>query len=506
MVELRFAHLQDTREMHQGELWLTKETPTFPEPRPDLAPSQPLVVVILSPDDVNNDPDSLDIQVAPLSAQVTEASALDLKLDLSQDVQFDHPDDRAVMAQDQIIELWNDQSLLKINLDRRLGLCSELVKDRIKQVLRWSYGVESCAEVPAWVSRPIADADDPRLRFQDQERETTRYLRDSVEQLYRLLMADEEEESEEESVPDTTEEAEDRAAFDAWQEEILRENYERDERLSRFLRDNLGPEELAVLRGPCPDTPTFVAYQQGDLPVERAEAIQQHVVFCRACLEELVALGWADEVDYDPERDYAAVALPPALRQEFLRRASEVEQLFSTGQKFMRQESWADAMTTFRALLCIAPNHPKAKESLLEATISLEFPEAPPVQAAGQLVRECSEPWHPVLAGELVAAAGARPQQKTFQLGDGNIRVTCEWQAAAQNQPAVLRVGWQARLARPGDLWVRFTRLEDPTDVLAEVQLGSALADAKVFTAHALGFDPTRVPWALTLLLKEPQG
>jgi hypothetical protein len=125
-----------------------------------------------------------------------------------------------------------------------------------------------------------------------------------------------------------------------------------------------------------------------------------------------------------------------------------------------------------------------------------------------RLVRWVSEPWHPVLAGEIVAAAGppGRAPQRTFQLEDGNIRVTCEWRAAYQDQPAVLRVAWQARLGRPGDLWVRFTQLEDPTAILAEVQLGSALADAKVFTAHALGFDPTRVPWALTLLLKEPQG
>ena len=317
MVEPRFAHLQDTREIHQGELWLTKRSPTFPEPRPGFAPSQPQLVVILSPDDVNNDPDSLDIRVALLSAQVAQASELDLKLDLSQDVQFDQPDDRAVLAQDQIIELWNDQGMLKVNLDCRLGLCSARVQGRIKQVLRWSYGVEPCAEVPSWVGRPIADEDDPRLRFQDQEREATRCLRDPVEQFYRLLMADEDEETEEESALDTTEEAEDRAAFEAWQEEILRENYERDERLSRFVRDYLRPEDLAILRGPCPDTPTFVAYQQGDLPVERAEEIQQHVVFCRACLEELVALGRADAVDYDPERDYETQGeLSPALRQE----------------------------------------------------------------------------------------------------------------------------------------------------------------------------------------------
>lgn len=121
-------------------------------------------------------------------------------------------------------------------------------------------------------------------------------------------------------------------------------------------------------------------------------------------------------------------------------------------------------------------------------------------------VRWLSPLWHPPLAGELVTAADTSAQEQVFSLDDGEIRVTCEWRAAYQDQPAMLRITWQAHITLPGDFWVRFTRLDDPTAVLAEVRLGSALEGEEVFTAHALGFDPTQEPWALTLLLKEPHG
>jgi RNA polymerase sigma factor (sigma-70 family) len=42
--------------------------------------------------------------------------------------------------------------------------------------------------------------------------------------------------------------------------------------------------------------------------------------------------------------------------------------------------------------------------------------------------------------------------------------------------------------------------------VLAEVPLGSTLAGEEVFAAQELGFDPTHEHWALTLLLREPDG
>src|SRR4030095_1459076 len=54
------------------------------------------------------------------------------------------------------------------------------------------------------------------------------------------------------------------------------------------------------------------------------------------------------------------------------------------------------------------------------------------------LVRWLSPPWQPVWAGELVTAADVAAQEHVFALDDGEIQVTCGWQAAYGHLPATL--------------------------------------------------------------------
>jgi len=131
----------------------------------------------------------------------------------------------------------------------------------------------------------------------------------------------------------------------------------------------------------------------------------------------------------------------------------------------------------------------------------------PPSHAAGlreRLVHWISALWQPLWAGEPVTAADIPAQEQVFAFDEGEIRLTCEWRAAYQHQPALLRLTWQANLPVPTDIWVRFAQPDDPTVVLTEVQLGQALAGEAVWTAPELGFDPTREPWALIIVLREP--
>jgi hypothetical protein len=123
-----------------------------------------------------------------------------------------------------------------------------------------------------------------------------------------------------------------------------------------------------------------------------------------------------------------------------------------------------------------------------------------------QLLRWLSDYWHPPLAGVLVTAADIPPQEKTFYLDEGTIRVTCTWWPATLERPAGLWMQWRADLPRPGEIWVRFTRAEPEAaaGVLAEVSLGQALTGEVTWLAGTLGFDPAREPWALALLLREP--
>lgn len=122
------------------------------------------------------------------------------------------------------------------------------------------------------------------------------------------------------------------------------------------------------------------------------------------------------------------------------------------------------------------------------------------------LVRYVSPLWHPALAGEPVAAADTAEQEQVFYLDEGSLRLTCRWWAASQGQPAALWLAWYADITRPGDFWVRFTRRDDPTAVLAERMLGGTFTGEAGWSADELGFDPTREPWSLTLVLTEPHA
>lgn len=167
------------------------------------------------------------------------------------------------------------------------------------------------------------------------------------------------------------------------------------------------------------------------------------------------------------------------------------ETLYQLGQAFPPQH----AGTNPAALFCTIAEHLR----------HLPVPgEEAPEALRDRVIRWLSPLWPPPLAGELVTAANTTAQEQVFYLDDGRIKVTCEWRTAYQDQPALLRIAWQAHLTLPGDLWVRFTRLNDPTDLLAEIRLGLEPEGEAVFPTPVLGFDPTREPWALTLLLKEP--
>ena len=128
---------------------------------------------------------------------------------------------------------------------------------------------------------------------------------------------------------------------------------------------------------------------------------------------------------------------------------------------------------------------------------------SPPLR--DRLVRWLSPPWHPLWAGELVTAADSAAQEHRFTLEDGEIQVTCRWQAAYGHLPATLRVAWQAHLTLPGDFWVRFTHPTDPTRPPVEFRLGDTVAGEEEFTAATLGFDPTQEPWALAILVRAPE-
>ena len=173
------------------------------------------------------------------------------------------------------------------------------------------------------------------------------------------------------------------------------------------------------------------------------------------------------------------------------------EAVHQLGRAFPLQHGGADPAALFHALAeDLQHLHWPAGEA--PAPRDAQAPGRPPL--GSRLVHWLTPIWEPLLAGQLVTAAAETPEQtQVFTTVEGEMRLTCEWHAASGERPALLRLAWHADLTGVWDFWVRFTRPDDPTVVLAVIPLGRALAGEEVWAAPALGFDPTRDPWAVTL-------
>lgn len=110
--------------------------------------------------------------------------------------------------------------------------------------------------------------------------------------------------------------------------------------------------------------------------------------------------------------------------------------------------------------------------------------------------------WIPQYAGVIQVAAALLEDAHTFALEEGEITVTCRWGAGDQSTPAYIDLLWQADFAIAGDIWVQF-RQPNTGALFVEMRLGMDLSGAASFTHDVLGFDPSREPWGLAVMLKE---
>ena len=104
---------------------------------------------------------------------------------------------------------------------------------------------------------------------------------------------------------------------------------------------------------------------------------------------------------------------------------------------------------------------------------------------------------------QVATAADAAAREHTFHHDAGEIKISYKTWTTGSDRPVMLWIAWQADFVLSEDLWLRFTRLHDREALLAEVRLGYSMEGERLFRSDRLGFDPTREPWALALLLKE---
>jgi hypothetical protein len=124
------------------------------------------------------------------------------------------------------------------------------------------------------------------------------------------------------------------------------------------------------------------------------------------------------------------------------------------------------------------------------------------ISLPANLVRWVSELWKPQWAGVAVSAGDIPVQTKIFKMQEGEIEITCLWRAQYELTLAHIELSWTTNLLRPLELWVIFFHPKTKV-VLVEILLGTSPEGGRIITSEELGFDPSIVPWALTILLKE---
>jgi putative zinc finger protein len=234
-----------------------------------------------------------------------------------------------------------------------------------------------------------------------------------------------------------------------------------------MTQEQARPQALETPGGEHLTDAEFVAFVQEEMTPAQATRIDTHLERCPACTGQLDAFFMAEATF--PEAVWAAQR--------------------STFEASLRARLEADG---------ILPAAAPPPSGIPWGAVLQELPD--------RLVRCISSLWHPFLAGQMATAAAASPQEHRFYLDEGEITLTCDWSASSPNQPATLRVAWEATLSRPTDLWLRFTQPDDPTALYSEVRLGENWAGEAIFLEQTIRFDPARQPWALALVLKELQG
>ena len=96
-------------------------------------------------------------------------------------------------------------------------------------------------------------------------------------------------------------------------------------------------------------------------------------------------------------------------------------------------------------------------------------------------------------------AAGGMQEEHTFNLEDGQIKTTCQWESPKNNQPGYVMIRWDADIESERELAIQFFRKET-RDILYEEEIGTIRHSHATFTFDELGFDPEHEQWAIAIV------
>lgn len=96
-------------------------------------------------------------------------------------------------------------------------------------------------------------------------------------------------------------------------------------------------------------------------------------------------------------------------------------------------------------------------------------------------------------------AAGGMQEEHTFDLEDGQIQTTCQWESPKNNQPGYVMIRWDADIESERELSIQFFRKET-REILYEEEIGTIRNSHATFTFDELGFDPEHEQWAIAIV------
>jgi hypothetical protein len=191
--------------------------------------------------------------------------------------------------------------------------------------------------------------------------------------------------------------------------------------------------------------------------------------------------GWLDEKDARPVRMHLATCHQCAHEAlHLMRLENELEQA---------SFDWAERAETTLLAAQTSSAIGKAETSLAEI-----------LTTGKRAIQWLSDLWEPQWAGQLVTATDLPEQIHVLTSEYGDIKLSCDWQDASTDEPATLRIAWQAHLFEEPDIWLRFMNPLDQA-VRHEVNLGTRVVGEEHFTSQELGFDFFSERWAVAVAL-----
>jgi len=230
----------------------------------------------------------------------------------------------------------------------------------------------------------------------------------------------------------------------------------------------------------CPGEDQLILFASDELSAEEASSVKKHLLICDQCAREVSVL---QPIIQEPVSNYdnESFVLPDSVKEAM---EKELTYIARKKQSFSEKLSLTAEKVTKKI---------RSGRDYLKAISS---------SIAEEFIISVSQLWEPQLVGQLITASDVSKQKHRFLIDQGQITVTCNWQGANESEPAYLLLSWKANFSIVCEIWAKFEN-PDTNEIFSEICLGTSMVGETYFTSKDLGFDPSKVRWAMAIILAE---